>query len=82
MNKKPTKKGLYASITGVVVVALCCFTPVLVIGLGAVGLHFFVPYLDYLLLPGLGIMIIYAFYSYRKWKHECEICELKSPKLK
>ncbi len=82
MNKNPSKKKIYASITGVVLVALCCFTPILVLGLGAIGMHFLVPYLDYVLLPGLGLMIIYAFYSYRKWKYECKICELKSPELK
>jgi hypothetical protein len=36
-EKKPSKKGLYASLTGVLLVALCCFTPVLVIGLSAEG---------------------------------------------
>jgi len=69
---KPSKKGLYASITGAVLVALCCFTPILVIGLGAIGLKLFVPYLDYVLLPALALMIIYAFYSYKKWKGTCK----------
>ncbi len=76
---KPSKKGLYASLTGVVLVALCCFTPVLVIGLSAVGLKLFVPYLDYVLLPALVLMIIFTFYSYKKWKNECKNC---SPELK
>ena len=76
---KPSKKGLYASLTGVVLVALCCFTPVLVVGLGAIGLSFFTPYLDFILLPAMALRIIYAFYSYKKWKHECKSCpsELK-----
>jgi len=73
-EKKPSKKGLYASLTGVLLVALCCFTPILVIGLSAVGLKLFVPYLDYVLLPALALMIIYAFYSYKKWKNECKSC--------
>ena len=71
---KPSKKGLYASLTGVVLVALCCFTPVLVIGLSVVGLKLFVPYLDYVLLPALVLMIIFTFYLYKKWKNECKIC--------
>lgn len=71
---KPSKKGLYASLAGTVLVALCCFTPVLVIGLSAVGLKLFVPYLDYVLLPAMVLMIIYSFYSYKKWKQECKSC--------
>ena len=79
---KPSKKGLYASVTGVVLVALCCFTPLLVIGLGAIGLTFFVPYLDYVLLPALVLMIIYAFYSYNKWKNDCKSCAPKASIIK
>ena len=71
---KPSKKSLYASVAGVVLVALCCFTPVLVIGLSAIGLKLFVPYLDYVLLPAMALMIIYAFYSYKKWKKDCKNC--------
>lgn len=71
---KPSKKSLYASVTGVVLVALCCFTPILVIGLGAIGLTLFVPYLDDVLLPAMVLMIICTFYSYRKWKKDCKSC--------
>jgi len=50
-------------IVGAVVAALCCFTPVLVILLGAVGLSALVGWLDYVLFPALAIfigIIIYA----------------------
>lgn len=50
------------------VVAVCCFTPVLVILLGIVGLSTFTPYLDYVLFPALVILMILAAVSYRKWK--------------
>ena len=69
---EPSKKSLYASVTGVILLALCCFTPLLVIGLGAIGLSFFTPYLDFILLPAMALMIIYAFYSYKKWKGDCK----------
>lgn len=36
---------------GTVITALCCLTPLLVFLLGAVGLAFLTPYLDYLLVP-------------------------------
>jgi hypothetical protein len=41
----------WASVSGTVIVALCCFTPVLVITLSAIGLGAVVGYLDYVLLP-------------------------------
>ena len=53
-----SKKGMLAALAGTVLVALCCFTPILVILMGAVGLSFFTPYLDMVLLPALVIMIV------------------------
>jgi len=67
-TSRPSKKGFYAALTGTIIVALCCFTPLLVITLGAVGLSAFTPYLDYVLFPALGIMILTASISYRRWK--------------
>jgi mercuric ion transport protein len=64
----PSKKGLYAAIGGTLVVALCCFTPILVITLGIFGLSTVTPYLDYVLLPALLVMIIVVIISYLKWK--------------
>lgn len=62
------KKTFIAAISGTVVVALCCFTPVLVILLGIAGLSAFTPYLDYVLFPALIILVILAAVSYRKWR--------------
>lgn len=47
-------------IIGTVIAALCCFTPVLPIVLGAVGLSGLVPvlYRDSVLLPLLGVFLI------------------------
>lgn len=50
-------------IGGAVVAAICCFTPALVVLLGAVGLSALVGVLDYVLLPALAgfvALIIYA----------------------
>jgi len=69
---QPSKKGFYASIVGTILVALCCFTPILVITLGAIGLSAFTPYLDYVLLPALVILIVLTFVSYGKWKRACK----------
>jgi len=52
--------------TGTVVAALCCFTPVLVILLGTLGLSAIVGYLDYVLLPTLSIFVLITIYAL--WK--------------
>jgi mercuric ion transport protein len=56
--------------TGVVVI--CCFTPVLVILLTAVGLAALTPYLDLVLFPALAVLIVLIAVSYRKWRRTCE----------
>lgn len=59
-------------IIGTIVAALCCFTPVLVILLGAVGLSALTGYLDMVLLPALAIfigLVIYA--AVRKNRNSC-----------
>ena len=48
---------LRIGVIGTVVTALCCFTPVLVILFGALGLAGAVAYLDAVLLPLLGLFI-------------------------
>jgi len=45
------KSSLKASITSTVVAALCCFTPILVIGMGAAGLSAWVGGIDYVVFP-------------------------------
>lgn len=45
------------------VIATCCFTPVLVIALGAVGLIGAVAYLDIVLLPLLALCIGVTVYA-------------------
>lgn len=55
-----TKLGL----VGTVVTALCCFTPILVILFGTLGLSWLVGYLDYFFFPLLFLFVgitIYAF---------------------
>jgi mercuric ion transport protein len=66
MNKH--KKTFIASFLGSAAVAVCCFTPLLVVVSGAVGLSVIVPYLDFLLLPALGLLICITILSFIKWK--------------
>ena len=55
---------------GTVVTALCCFTPVLVILLGAVGLSAALGWLDYVLLPALGMFLLITAYALWRWYRE------------
>ena len=48
------RKLLGTGIVGTVVMAVCCFTPLLVVLLGAVGLSAWLGWLDYVLLPALA----------------------------
>ena len=57
------RKLLGVGIVGTVIAAVCCFTPALVLILGALGLSAAVGWLDYVLLPALAAfagLIIFA----------------------
>ena len=57
------RKLVVTGFIGTVIAALCCFTPVLVILFGAVGLSAVVGYLDYVLLPALAFFIVLTIYA-------------------
>lgn len=57
------KKLLVGGTTGTIISALCCFTPVLVIILSAIGLSAIIGWLDYILLPTLGVFIAITIYA-------------------
>ena len=58
-NDRLLKYGLI----GTVVAALCCFTPILVILMGAVGLSALLGWLDIVLLPALAVFIGITLYA-------------------
>ncbi len=57
---------LKTGIVGTVIALICCFTPVLVILFGVLGLSAFVGWLDMVLLPTLAIFLILT--GYALWK--------------
>ncbi len=74
------KTLLRVSVIGTVLVALCCFTPVLVILLGTLGLAALTGYLDYVLLPALVFFIGLTGYAiWRKKKYDA-CCDSPSSK--
>ncbi len=60
------RKLLNIGIAGSVIAALCCFTPVLVVLLGVVGLSAFTGTLDLILLPALALFPSITVYAL--WK--------------
>lgn len=63
----PDKKVLRTGIIGTMIAALCCFTPILVVVLGAVGLSAWLGWLDYVLFPALAVFIALTIYGlYRR----------------
>ncbi len=55
---------LKTGIIGSAIAALCCFTPVLVVLFGAVGLAAWAGYLDYVLMPALVFFLGLTAYAY------------------
>jgi len=62
------KALLKVGIVGTIVAALCCFTPVLVVLLGAVGLTAVIGWLDFWLLPALAVFLVIT--GYALWQHQ------------
>ncbi|GAD56569.1 mercury resistance system transport protein MerF [Limimaricola cinnabarinus] len=58
-NDRLLKYGLI----GTVVAALCCFTPILVVLLSAVGLSALLGWLDIVLLPALAVFVGITLYA-------------------
>jgi mercuric ion transport protein len=54
---------LRTGVAGTIVTAVCCFTPVLVILLGLIGLSAIVSWLDFVLLPALGAFVAVTAYA-------------------
>jgi len=64
------KALLKTGIIGTVIAALCCFTPILVVLFGAIGLSAVVGYLDVVLLPALAIFAGITVYAlWRRKQH-------------
>ncbi|PIR09978.1 MAG: hypothetical protein COV51_01155 [Gallionellaceae bacterium CG11_big_fil_rev_8_21_14_0_20_60_62] len=57
---------LKTGIAGTVIAALCCFTPVLAILLGVVGLSAWLGWLDYVLIPALLVFVGITIYALRR----------------
>jgi len=59
---------LKTGIIGSVIAVICCFTPVLVLLLGAIGLSAWLGWLDYVLLPALIVFL--GITAYGLWRRQ------------
>ncbi len=51
--------AVFAAVAGTVAIAVCCFTPILAIALGAIGAGAMTRYFDYVLIPALiGLVLV------------------------
>ena len=68
MTEQSDRKLIGTGVVGTVIAALCCFTPILVVLLGAVGLSAWLGWLDYVLLPALAFFV--ALTVYAVWRRQ------------
>lgn len=68
---------LKTGITGSVIAAICCATPVLVILFGVAGLSAWVGWLDYVLIPTLVVFIGITIYAWHRRRAEAACCEVE-----
>ncbi|MCI0431456.1 MAG: mercury resistance system transport protein MerF [Rhodospirillales bacterium] len=65
---------LRTGIVGSVVTALCCFSPVLVILFGAVGVSAWLGWIDYVLFPLLGAFVALTAYGWWRKQRAAACC--------
>lgn len=63
VSEHSARKLVAVGIIGTLIVALCCFTPVLVVLLGVVGLSAVLGWIDFVLLPALAFFILLTIYA-------------------
>lgn len=66
-------KLLRIGIGGSIIAALCCFTPLLVLLLGAIGAAAWIGYLDYVLLPTLAVFLTVTAYAWHR-RRQAQAC--------
>lgn len=62
-NEDGSDKLLGFGIVGTIIAALCCFTPILVVLVSAVGLSAIVGLLDYVLFPALAVFVFITIFA-------------------
>lgn len=77
-NRTILKTGL----AGSVIVAICCFTPVLALLLGAVGLSAWIGWLDYVLLPAMAVFLVLTAFGLWRRRRAAACREVTTDKMR
>ena len=67
---------------GAIIAAICCATPILVIGLAAIGFAGVVGWFDWVLIPALVACLALIGYGLYRRKCEADTCRTASPTSK
>ncbi len=67
-----TSTLLKTGLIGMLISALCCFTPILVILFGAVGLAAWIGHLDAVLIPSLLVFTLLTIYAFIRKDREAK----------
>ncbi len=59
----PRSSLLNVGLAGTFITAICCFTPLLVVLLGVIGLTAFTVYLDMILIPALVLFVLITIFA-------------------
>ncbi len=70
-------KNILIGSMGTGITAVCCFTPILVIGLTGLGTVAVISYLDYVLFPLLAFFAALTVYGIYQKQQDKKCCELK-----
>lgn len=68
------RRLLKTGVIGSVVAAICCFTPLLVVLLGAVGLSAWLGWIDYVLFPTLAVFLGITGYALYRLNTRAKAC--------
>lgn len=71
---------LKTGVTGSVITAICCFTPILAIVLGVAGLSAWLGWIDYVLFPLLAIFLGLTAYGLWHRRHAAARCATETQK--
>jgi mercuric ion transport protein len=70
-----SQRMIVGGVVGSVIAALCCFTPVLVVLFGALGLSAWLGWADYVLMPALIFFMLLTGYAvYRQKRNANAAC--------
>ncbi|MEX0696321.1 MAG: mercury resistance system transport protein MerF [Dongiaceae bacterium] len=73
---------LRTGVVGSAVAMICCFTPLLVVLLGVVGLSAWLGWLDYVLFPALAFFLGLTAYGLWRRQRTATCCDATTPNVK